>query len=131
MCAGLHGPDRDTTDLGGILIRHTLSRNQDQRLTLIDRKLGESLKHVLNITLPILLGRCPKVSRIGAVRVLDMATVVTILAQERVAQDREQPRVHAGARLELLDVPPRAKDGVLYEAVRIIGVAGQRDRECA
>src|SRR3954465_14268733 len=99
------------------------------RLTLIDRKLGESLKHVLNITLPILLGRCPKVSRIGAVRVLDMATVVTILAQERVAQDREQPRVYAGARLELLDVPPRAKDGVLYKAVRIIGVAGQRDRE--
>src|SRR3954467_15522770 len=49
-----------------------------------------------------------------------------ILAQERVAQDREHPGFDACARLELSDVAPSAQDRVLHQVVGTIRVAGQR-----
>src|SRR5262245_66132391 len=48
-----------------------------------------------------------------------------------IAQDREQPRRHVGARLEGIDVRQRSQERFLHEIVRAIHVAAQRDRECA
>ena len=51
---------RDTTDLGRFLIGQALGHDQKQRLSLINGDLGQCSQHILNVTLPILLGRCPR-----------------------------------------------------------------------
>ena len=70
MHPALHGSNRDTTDLGGFLIRQALRPNQDQRLPVLNRELGERPPQVQEVTPRTLIRGCPKVSRIGALRVL-------------------------------------------------------------
>src|SRR5215210_646376 len=81
-----------------------LSRNQDQGFTIFWRKSCKRRAHVLEVTRRTLIRGCAKLSRIGAVGVRNFVLGPPVLAVEEVAQDREQPRAHAGARLELLDV---------------------------
>src|SRR5215210_3687054 len=122
-------PHRYTADLSRILIGHALSPNQDQRLPMLGGKFCERGAKVLEVALRVLLWGCPKASRIGAVRVFDLAACLAMTGVEEVAQDCEQPCVEVRARLEAVDVGPRSQDGVLHEVVGIIRVAGQRDRK--
>src|SRR3954452_910954 len=90
----------DATDPRGILIGQPLSYDQQQRLPVLDRELGQRLEHVLDIALRGLLRGCPKASSEEPVWVLDLAALLPVLAIEAVAQDREQPCLQVRARLE-------------------------------
>src|SRR4051812_43288826 len=67
----------DTADLGGLLIRQALRRNQDQRFPVLIRELGQRSTQVLNVTPPVLLRGCQAMSRIGAVRVCNLVWLLS------------------------------------------------------
>src|SRR5215213_3229905 len=108
MHAALHRAKWNATDPGGLLIRQTLCRNQDQSFPVLDRKLRECFEHVGEVTPPILLRWCPQPSGVVPVRALKLASGFPMLAVERVTQDRKQPCCHAGARLEPAEIRPGA-----------------------
>jgi len=65
------------------------------------------------------------------VGILHLAAAFAVFRAEAVAQDREEPRLHVGARLERVDIRNRAHQGFLHEIVRAIDVAAERNREGA
>src|SRR3954453_22020810 len=89
--AALDRANRNPTDGRGVLIGQPLGHDQKQGFTMLGRKPRERSEHVLDITLGILIGRCPEASSEEPVRVLDLASLLPVLAIEAVAQDREQP----------------------------------------
>src|SRR5215207_9863137 len=129
MHAALHGAEPNSTDLGGFLIRQALRPNQDQSFPILWRKSCERFAQVPELAPRILILGWPKVRRIGPVRVRNLVFGLSILAVEQVAQDREQPRTHIGARLELPDVGQSPNDRILHEVVGMIRAVSQRHRE--
>src|SRR3954466_540472 len=117
------------TDLSRLRIRQALRPNQDQSFPMLDRELSQSRTQVRKITPCSLFRDRHETVSIRPGWVLYFAMGFPILAVERVTQDREQPRIHAGARLKPLDVGPCPQDGLLHEIVCRIYIVGQRDRE--
>src|SRR3954454_9323519 len=95
----LYGPNRDTADLSRFLVGHAFSRNQNQGFAILWRQSCECLAQVLEVTSRTLIRGCAKLACIGAARVRNFVLGPAVLAVEEVAQDREQPRTHVGARL--------------------------------
>src|SRR3954469_1322376 len=106
MCAALHRAKRNATDLSRFLIRQALSRNQDQSFPVLDRELRERFEHIGKVTPGLLLRWCPQPSGMVPVRVLKLASRLSVLAVERVPQDREQPRMEVRVWLEPIEVGP-------------------------
>src|SRR4051812_35404292 len=125
------GAYSSATDLGGIFIRQPFSDDQQQRLALVCRDLLQGSEHVQDTTPCVLLRGRPQPSRIRAIWVRPLPLSFAVCRVEPVAQDREEPCLEVRARLEAVDVLPRAQDGVLHQVACGIWLVGERERKGA
>src|SRR6266699_4168372 len=121
--------DRAAADLRRLLIGKARSSNQDQGFALIRGQLGECAGKLLELQAAGLLGLRFEGLRIRAVVVLDLAAALAIVGSKQVAENREEPCGHVGARLELVDVGKRAQQCLLHEVVGFVDASAQRDGE--
>ena len=94
---------------------------------MLDRELRERFEHIGKVTPGLLLRWCPQPSGMVPVRVLKLASCLSVLAVERVPQDREQPRMEVRVWLEPIEVGPGSQDGLLHEIVCLIHAVGERE----
>jgi hypothetical protein len=66
----------------------------------------------------------------AAVGVFHLPAAAAHVGVELIAHDGEEPGLHAGARLELVEVLEPTQKGGLHEIVGIGDVAGQRNGKC-
>jgi hypothetical protein len=121
--------DYGIADHGSLFVAEPLGRNEEKRLALLDRKLGQRDGHVLQVQMPVLFRRAEQGSRQGPVRILHLALPLAVACVELIAEDREQPGLQVGAGLEALDMGQASHDGFLNQIVGAVDIPGERDRE--
>ena len=77
--------------VGGLLVGEARCADQDQRLALVRRQLGERRAEFLELDVAGLLRMGLQRLGIAAVGILDLAPALAVFRAEQVAQDREQP----------------------------------------
>ncbi len=96
--AALDCPHGAAANLGGFLVRESFGADEQQRLALIGRELGQGDAEVREIEMTILLGWNCKRALMYLVGIIHLAAQLAVLREVDVAQDSEKPgaEVRAG-----------------------------------
>jgi len=110
-----HRADRTFAQRSGILIGQAGRTNQDQRLAVIGRKTVQSSSEVLKLHVALLRRTGCQASRVTPLFVADLVPPLAKLGIIFIPENRIQPRVHIGTRLERTDIRPGFYQGLLDE----------------
>ncbi len=127
----LDGAQLGPADPGDLLVLQSLCPREENGLALLGREPRKSPCEVSQVKIFILSREGREHAGHHAVRVLDLPPPPAFEGVELIAEDREEPRLQAGARLEFVDLAQPPDNRLLHEVVGKIDIAGQRDREGA
>src|SRR4051812_6671358 len=106
-----------------LLVGQSLRPDQQERLALLDAELGQGRLHVGEIQARALFGHDSEHPSHGPIRIGYFPATSSYLGIELIAQNGEEPSLHTGTRLELIEIFKSPHQGRLDEVVRISDIA--------
>src|SRR5687768_503907 len=127
--SALDGADRALAYFGGLFVAHAKHPDEHQHLAMMRRETVHRVVHLAAADAPLLRRLDDRPFRDAGCRARRLAYVGLDPGVERIAHDREHPRLHAGALLELVHVGEGLGECFLDEIVAIRWVRAKGPRK--